>query len=81
MTDDIKQIESIVNIALNVKPKDRKRTVETRAETMKILSKMIRDTQVKLIEYQCLKKAVSESKYKENIVNRADALVVEVMEK
>jgi hypothetical protein len=71
MDDDIKVIENMVKIAVNMKPKNRVKTSNTRAENMDLLSRMVTETQKKLIGYKCLMAAVKESKENKKIADRA----------
>jgi len=77
----IKTIESMVNIAINMKPKNRIRTKETRIETINILAKLIRETQKKLIGYRCLQAAVRLSKENLTIMEKAQELIMAKVEK
>ncbi len=67
----ITDIQTMLAIALNTKPKNRQRTNETRAETMQILADMANEAQTALLEYECLKQAVNEQKNGETIISRA----------
>ncbi|MCP4393141.1 MAG: hypothetical protein GY804_02575 [Alphaproteobacteria bacterium] len=81
MNKYIQDIETLVLLALNVKPKNRTQTKMTRAETMKILSDMASDIQAKLLYYNCLEEVVEKSKDKEDIKKVTESLFIEAMEK
>ncbi len=81
MDEEIKAIEGMVKIAINMKPIDRVRTKETQTETLKILGDMITETQKKLIGYKCLKAAVKESKDNKKIAARTEYFITLELEK
>ncbi len=67
----ISDVTTMLSIALNTKPKDRQCTKETRAETMQILAEFANETQIALLEYECIKLSVSEHKDSSDIISRA----------
>ncbi len=67
----INDVATMLSIALNTKPKDRKRTKETRSETLKILAEFANEAQAALLEYECIKQAVREHKDGGDIIARA----------
>ena len=66
-------------IAINLKPKDRKRTVETRAETLEIITKMDNEIQGDLDQYECLKRAVMQHKDSESIIGDAKKMFEDIV--
>ncbi|MCP4648692.1 MAG: hypothetical protein GY853_01250 [PVC group bacterium] len=77
----INDIQTMISIALNTKPKDRKRTTQTRAETMQILADMANEAQAALLEYECIKQAVREHKDSSDIITRAKLIFNEKVKK
>lgn len=61
LPQNIESVNSMLQIALNMKPKGHKRLNLTRAEQSELLDKLCADIQSRLITLECLEKAVNES--------------------
>lgn len=73
----ITDINTMLAIAINLKPKNRQRTKETRAETLDILAKMSNEAQTALLEYECLKEVLRGHPDREQIITDAKLLFEE----
>lgn len=75
LTAEVKAVESMVKIALNVKPKNHKKSGKTRAEEIVLLVNLVGSIQSRLIAYDCLQAAVKLSKDNKAISAKAVELV------
>ena len=77
MTQSAIDIENAMKIMANMKPKDHKRVAGTRAGKIEMCNQILINTQVKLMAFEALKQAVTQSEDKESISKFADELLRE----